>query len=130
VSLHFSTTALPSVDVEVDPASLKVVSRETVNVPPPATSRGPLEVRLEDGRGLFAWTDGSTYDGMHVVAQGFSGASLGAPVDLGHEGSAIGQPAAALTSGGQGVLAFIESNDAGFHLVVTKLACRDSEQGG
>ncbi len=90
---------------------------------------------LDDGRGIFAWTEGTPYEGHHVMAQGFSGdaSGLGAPVELssgGDLGSAIGRPAAALTSGGHGVLAFIESNSAGFHLVVTRLTCRAPEHQG
>ena len=46
-------------------------------------------------------------------------------VDLGYEGSAIGAPALAATPEGKGVVAFIESNGTGFHLVVTRVSCGD-----
>jgi hypothetical protein len=131
VRLEFSTTALDParVAVQVDPASLEVVDQEITRVAPAAVPHGTVEVRFEDGRGLLAWTEGSVYEGIHVVAQGFSDVGQDAPLDLGFEGSAIGQPAATLTSAGRGVLAFIESYGAGFHLVVTRLTCRGSEQG-
>jgi hypothetical protein len=44
-------------------------------------------------------------------------------IDFGYEGSAVGQPAVAVTRAGNGVVAFIESNGAGFQLVVTHVTC-------
>jgi hypothetical protein len=132
VGLRFATTVMPRVDVEVDPDSLQVVEGDSGR-PSPATRAGELfEAKLDDGRGLYAWTEGSTYEGLHVTTQGFGqrGNELGAPVDLGADGSAIGKPTAALTAGGRGVLAFIESNGAGFQVVVTRLTCADPRTAG
>jgi hypothetical protein len=130
VTLRFSTTGHPGVALDIDPESLEVLGTGTANVPSPLASQELVAVRLDDGRGLQAWTDGSVYEGKHAVARGFAGNTLGATVDVSSEGSAIGQPAAALTSSGRGVFAFIESNGAGFHLVVTRLTCGETGLGG
>jgi hypothetical protein len=132
VALRFATTALKRVAVDIDPESLDVVPGTSPAAALEVALRGPLEVRLDDGRGLFAWTDGSTYRGLRVRTQGFRDQVLDAPApaDLGFQGSAIGRPAAALTAKGRGVLAFIESNGDGFQLVVTRLACADAGSAG
>jgi hypothetical protein len=126
VFLRFATTHDSRVLVAIDPETLDVVTDATPPVEAaPAATRGPVEVDLQDHRRLVAWTEGSMNDGLHVraVTIGDEGNSLGSPIDLGFEGSAIGRPAVAFTEGGKGVLAFIESNDVGFQLVVTRAAC-------
>jgi hypothetical protein len=42
---------------------------------------------------------------------------------VGYEGALIGRPAVAVNEEGQGVLAFVESNDGGFQVVATRLVC-------
>lgn len=126
VWLRFATTHDSRVLLAIDPETLEVVTDAT---PPVETARaatlGPVEVEVQDHRRLVAWTEGSLSRGLHVraVTIGDDGNALGSPIDLGFEGSAIGRPAVAFTESGKGVLAFIESNDVGFQLVVTRAAC-------
>ena len=125
IGLRFATTGNPRVALALDPGTLQILAGET---PPVETargaSRGPVEVELTDHRRLVAWTDGSIEAGWHtrVATIGADGSSE-APVDFGYEGSAVGQPAVAVTRAGNGVVAFIESNGAGFQLVVTHVTC-------
>lgn len=125
VWLRFATTREPVVAVAIEPESLEV---EDVGAPPPAQpARTPgqsVAVDLEDHHRLVAWTEGNAEQGISVKLA--SVAVDGQPsnaVDLGYEGSAIGTPALAATPEGKGVVAFIESNGAGFHLVVTRVTC-------
>jgi hypothetical protein len=126
VWLRFATTRDPRVLVAIDPETLEVVTDAT---PPVETAQdrtqGPVVVDLQDHRRLVAWTEGSLSDGLHVraVTVGDEGNAMGEPIDLGFEGSVVGRPAVAFTENGKGVLAFIESNDVGFQLVVTRSAC-------
>ena len=70
----------------------------------------------------MAWTEGSLETGYRVRATILSlDGSTSAPTDLGDQGSAIGQPVVAVTPAGDGVVAFIESNDDGFQLVVKRV---------
>lgn len=125
VWLRFATTRNPRVTVALDPGSLEVVD---AGEPPPAVAMArasqPISLDLEDRRQLVAWTDGSAEQGLRVKLAQVSGdvRSSGA-LDLGYEGSAIGAPVIASSSDGKGVVAFIESNGAGFHLVVTRVTC-------
>jgi hypothetical protein len=124
--LRFATAHDPRVSVAIDPETLAVVDdvAEPVEVARDA-SRGPVEVEVQDHRRLVAWTEGSLEKGLHVraVTVGDEGVAMGAAIDLGFEGSAIGRPAVAFIEDGRGVLAFIESNDAGFELVVVRAGC-------
>ena len=123
--LRFATTHDPRVSLALDPSSLEVV--DAAEPPPQGTggdSRGPVQVEIEGHRHLVAWTEGSMDKGLSVKVATVSDDGIpGAPVDLGYEGSAIGQPALAVTPGGSGVVAFIESNGAGFQVVVTRASC-------
>ncbi len=126
VWLRFATTRDPRVLVAIDPETLEVVTDATPPVETaPDVTQGPVVVKVQDHRRMVAWTEGSLSNGLRVraVAVGDGGNAMGAPIDLGFEGSAIGRPAVAFTENGKGVLAFIESNDAGFQLVVTRSAC-------
>jgi len=51
------------------------------------------------------------------------GMAVGTMIDLGFHGSAVGRPAVAFGEHGRGVLAFIESNEVGFEVVVVRAAC-------
>jgi hypothetical protein len=126
VWLHYATKAKAEETIALEPESLETVEGET---PPPAeTLEGPadrVEISLNDGRRLIAWTQGSVYSGLKVQAAYLAtdGSTEGI-VDLGYQGSAIGDPAVAVTSAGNGVVAFIESNGAGFQLVATRVSCK------
>jgi hypothetical protein len=129
VWLRFATKSDPRAALAVNPSSLEV---EDVEGAAPEETRaskqipsGPVAVALEGGRHLVAWTDGSAYTGMRVraITMGENGATVGAPIDLGYQGSAVGRPAVAVTASGKGVLAFEESNGGGFHLVVARVSC-------
>jgi hypothetical protein len=131
VWLRFATKYDPRAALAIDPGSLLVEDEEGAGpaAPPPAAKKriatGPVGVAIEGGRQLVAWTDGSPYFGMHVraVTLADGGGAVGAPIDLGFEGSAIGRPAVAVTASGRGVLAFEESYGGGFHLVAAKVRC-------
>jgi hypothetical protein len=129
VWLRFATKGDPRAALAVTPSTLDV---EEVEGAAPEETRaakqvpaGPVAVALEGGRHLVAWTDGSAYSGMRVraITTAENGAPVGAPIDLGFQGSAVGRPAVAVTASGKGVLAFEESNGGGFHLVVASVSC-------
>jgi hypothetical protein len=123
--LRFATTRDPRVSLALDPSTLDVVDgAEPPAQTAPTATRGPVQVELEDHRHLVAWTEGSFERGLSVKVATVSDDGIpGAPADLGYQGSAIGQPALAVASGGAGLVAFIESNDAGFQVVVTRATC-------
>jgi hypothetical protein len=125
VWLRFGTTKAPRVLERLDVDSLE--SNTDANAAPleNGAGRGPVVLSLPDDRRLVAWTDGTLEKGMHVraVTVGTDGISVGQSIDLGYEGSAIGRPAVAVTPNGHGVLAFIESNGAGFQVVATRVSC-------
>ena len=123
--LRFGTTKDPRVAVALDPATLEVVDAgEAPPQPTMGAARGPVQVELGDHRHLVAWTEGSMDKGLSVKVATVSDDGIpGAAADLGYEGSAIGQPAIAVTPAGTGVVAFIESNGAGFQVVVTRSSC-------
>ncbi|HEX8793595.1 MAG TPA: hypothetical protein VF765_21780 [Polyangiaceae bacterium] len=125
VWLRFATTRDPSVAVAIAPESLEV---EDVGAPPPANpapkAGQPVAVDLEDHHRIVAWTEGNAEQGVSVkLASVTDDGSPTNAMDLGYEGSAIGAPALASTPDGKGVVAFIESNGSGFHLVVTRVTC-------
>ena len=113
------------VAVALDPGTLQILAGETPPVETASSgSRGPAQTELPDHRRLVAWTEGSIETGMRVRASTLSpDGSADASLDLRVEGSAVGQPAVAVTHAGNGVIAFIESNDDGFQLVVTHVTC-------
>lgn len=127
VLLRFARRGEPRAALAIDPDSLDVVDAEGiadgVQAAPPA--QGATWVSGEDHHIFAAWTDGSVYEGLHVVAQtiDMAGVPAGPRSELGYEGSAIGLPAVAVDAAGRGVLAFIESNGSGFHLVATRVVC-------
>ena len=124
--LRFATTRDPRVTVAIDPESLEV---QNAAEPPPAVT--PLAqpgqliaVDLQDHHRVVAWTEGSTEKGVSVrLATETDDGSPSNAVDLGYEGSAIGTPALAATPDGKGVVAFIESTGAGFHVVAMRVSC-------
>ena len=125
IGLRFATTGNPRVALTLDPETLEVVEAEAPPVETASSgSRGPVEVELPGHRHLVAWTEGSVESGLRVRATtlGTDGTSEGA-IDLGYQGSAVGQPAIAATRAGNGVIAFIESNGVGFQVVVTRVTC-------
>ena len=125
LGLRFATTANPDVAVALDPGSLEILAGETAPATAaPGASRGSVQVELTGGRRLVAWTEGSVEAGWSTrVATVAADGSSEAAVDFGYQGSAVGQPAVAVTRAGNGVVAFIESNGAGFQLVVTHVTC-------
>lgn len=125
VWLRFATVHDPRVLLAIDPETLDVVTDATLpgEVAPTAT-RGAVEIQLQDHGLVFAWTEGSLNDGRHVKAVSVSDEETARGADgLGFEGSAVGRPAVAFEANGKGVLAFIESNETGFQVVVTRASC-------
>jgi hypothetical protein len=126
VWLRFATTKAPRVVERLDVDSLETTT-DSAAPPESGATSGPLVLSLPDHRRFVAWTDGTLEKGMHVrgVTVAPDGVSVGQSIDLGFEGSAIGRPAVAVTPSGHGVLAFIESNGAGFQVVATRVSCSE-----
>jgi hypothetical protein len=127
VWLRFATTKAPRVVERLDVDSLETSTDASAAPPEIGASSGPLVLSLPDHRRFVAWTDGTLEGGMHVrgVTIDADGVAVGQSVDLGFQGSAIGRPAVAVGSSGHGVLAFIESNGAGFQVVATRVSCTE-----
>ena len=125
VWLRFATTKAPRVVERLDVDSLETSADADAVPPETGANSGPLVLSLPDHRRFVAWTDGTLEGGMHVrgVTVDSDGVAVGQSVDLGFEGSAIGRPAVAVSPSGHGVLAFIESNGAGFQVVATRVSC-------
>jgi hypothetical protein len=124
IGLRFATTHSPRLVTTVDPESLETLATETSATVKPIGAQGPVDVELPDHRHLVAWTEGTVETGLRVRVRtvGADGTTE-APIDLGYEGSAIGQPAVAVTRSGNGVIGFVESNGAGFELVAVRMTC-------
>ncbi len=125
VWLRFATTHDARVAIAIDPDTLQMVE---VAAPPVEVAagalKGPVEIDLPGHERLVAWTEGSTEDAhVKAVTVADQGMAIGATIDLGFHGSAIGRPAVAFGAHGKGVLAFIESNDVGFQVVVVRAGC-------
>jgi hypothetical protein len=129
VWLRFATTREARVAVAIDPETLQLVDAGEPPVETAAASiKGPVEVDLPGDERLVAWTQGSSEDSrVRAITVAPLGMAVGRTIDLGFEGSAIGRPAAAFGPHGKGVLAFIESNEVGFQVVVVRAACATKE---
>jgi hypothetical protein len=125
VWLRFATTRDARVAVAIDPDTLQVVDAGEPPAEAAAASvEGPVEVDLPGAERLVAWTEGSSEESrVKAITVAPQGVAVGKAIDLGFEGSAIGRPAAAFGAHGKGVLAFIESNEVGFQVVVVRTAC-------
>jgi hypothetical protein len=125
IDLRFATAGNPGAALTLDPVTLQVLGGETPPVDTPSGGASARQhVELPDHRRLVAWTEGSLETGYRVYATVLSlDGSAAAPTDLGDQGSAVGQPVVAVTPAGDAVVAFIESNDDGFQLVVKHVTC-------
>jgi hypothetical protein len=125
IALRFATTGNRRVALALDPGTLQILGDETSPVEGPSSgSFGAASVDLPHHGHLVAWTDGSVQTGFRVRAVTLSAdGSSETPISIGDEGSAVGRPAVAVTPGGNAVVAFIESNDDGFQLVVKHVTC-------
>ena len=123
LGLRFATAGNHGVALALDPVTLQVLGGETPPVETPSSAAPARQhIELPDHRRLVAWTEGSLETGYRVRATVLSlDGSIAVPTDLGDEGSVVGQPAVAVTPAGDGVVAFIESNDDGFQLVVRRV---------
>ena len=89
---------------------------------PPEWGQKILHARMTIGQTVLMASDAPP--GHYHKPQGFSiNIASSDPVDLGYQGSAVGDPAVAVTSSGSGVVAFIESNGTGFQLVAMRVSC-------
>ncbi len=122
--VRFATAHHPHVALALDPETLRVLDEDPSTAQGTSDSRDPVQIELTGHRHLVAWTEGSIEAGLRprVATLGPDGTTEVA-IDFGYEGSAVGQPAVAVTRAGNGVVAFIESNGAGFQLVVTHVTC-------
>jgi hypothetical protein len=92
---------------------------------PRSAGHDPAVVEVDPDRSLRAWTEGSLETGLdvHVVTLGRDGQPIGVPLTLEHDGSALGEPAVALTPSGRGVVTFVDSSDHGFRLLAVAVSC-------
>jgi hypothetical protein len=96
---------------------------------PPAGGKGeqamsPSIAALPGDRFLLVWSEGPP--SRHSVrAQTLSGQGLplGPALEISTEGANAGQGQAAVTTSGKGVVAFLQSVEAGFELSATPIAC-------
>jgi hypothetical protein len=125
IRLHFASARSP-LATTLDAGSLEVAKAEVAPavVAPSKATTGPADVELPDHRHLVAWTEGTIEGGLRVRVRtvGADGSSE-APIDFPYDGSAIGEPAVAVTRSGSGVVAFIESTDDGFQVVAARMTC-------
>jgi len=96
---------------------------------PPAGGKGqqamsPSLTALAGNRFLLVWTEGpaSGHD-VRALTLGPDGKAVGTPLVLSNAGVNAGQAQAAVTRGGQGVVAFLESGGDGYEVVATPIAC-------
>jgi hypothetical protein len=84
----------------------------------------PALATVPGGRVLLIWTEGPA-SGHVVRAQTLSldGTRIGAPLELSPDGTNAGQAQAAITEGGSGVVAFLESSAKGFDVAATAIRC-------
>jgi hypothetical protein len=96
---------------------------------PPPGGKGepfmsPSLASAPGGRFLLIWTEGPLSE--HVVRAltlGPDGTPLGAPLELSPSGTNAGQAQAAITQGGDGVVAFLESGGKGFQVAAVAITC-------
>jgi hypothetical protein len=125
VGLRFSTTRAPLVAMALDARTLDTLDGAVpTGELAPGDPGEPVRVELSNHRQLVVWMSGSIETGLSVQAITVAGdGSPSAPIHLGYEGTAVGDPTVAITDAGDGLIAFIESNGAGFQLVVTHMRC-------
>ncbi len=77
------------------------------------------------GKGfLLVWSEGPpAARGVRAVALSEAGDTVAPPIDISSAGSNAGQPQAAVTSSGRGVVAFLQASGGGFELVATPVTC-------
>ncbi len=119
-----------------DPWRLRWVRFKAGEVPgeagtftPPAGGKGeqamsPGITSVPGGRFLLVWTEGpaSKHD-VRALTLSREGQPIGKPLDISNKSGNSGQGQAALNAARQGVVAFLESNEGGFEVVATPIAC-------
>ena len=96
---------------------------------PPAGGKGeqamsPGLAAVPGGRFLLVWTEGpATRHDVRALTLSRDGQPIGKPLDISNRSVNAGQGQAAITSARQGLVAFLESADAGFQVVATPIAC-------
>jgi hypothetical protein len=123
LSLRFATTLDPSgLAVSIDPQTLRI-SNIKVRHGEPAAAAAPIELVLPNHERLVAWTSGARGTQATSPTLSDAGSSLNNRNNLGFQGRAVGRPAVAFSSKGEGVLAFIESTPNGFQVVAVHARC-------
>jgi hypothetical protein len=96
---------------------------------PPAGGKGeqvmsPGLAAVPGGRFLLVWTDGPTarHD-VRALTLSREGLPLGKPLDISNRSDNAGQGQAAVNGARQGVVAFLESTEGGFHVAATPITC-------
>jgi hypothetical protein len=119
-----------------DPWRLRWVRFKAGEVPgepgtftPPAGGKGeqamsPGIAAVPGGRFLLVWTEGPTsrHD-VRALTLSREGTPIGRPLDISSKSVNAGQGQAAVNSGRQGLVAFLEAADSGFRVVGTPIAC-------
>ena len=84
----------------------------------------PALAPVPGGRFLLVWTEGpASGHRVRALTLGPDGSRVGAPLYLSPEGANAGQAQAAITAGGEGVVAFLESGGKGFELAAAPIHC-------
>lgn len=84
----------------------------------------PAIAAIAGKRFLLVWTEGpaSGHD-VRAVTLSEEGELVGAPLSISSVGSNAGQGQAVVTAAGHGIVAFLESSKAGFHVAGTPIVC-------
>jgi hypothetical protein len=102
---------------------------EPGNFVPPAGGKGeqvmsPGLAAVPGGRFLLVWTDGpAARHDVRALTLSRDGLPLGKPLDISNRNDNAGQGQAAVNSARQGVVAFLESAEGGFHVAATPITC-------
>lgn len=84
----------------------------------------PALAALREKGFLLVWSEGpAAARGVRAVTLTGSGETVGEAMDLSSVGANAGQPQAALTASGRGVVAFLQSAGNAFELVATPVTC-------
>jgi hypothetical protein len=73
---------------------------------------------------LLVWTEGpASGHAVRALTLAHDGAAVGAALTISNEGVNAGQGQAAITTSGNGVVAFLESRGTGYQVVATPIVC-------
>jgi hypothetical protein len=96
--------------------------------PPASVQNGPAMspglAAVPGGRFLLVWTEGSaSFHHVRALTLSEDGAPVGPPLEISADGANAGEGQAAVGAGGRGLVAFLESQDGGYRIAATPIAC-------